>query len=65
MHKKGLKFTPVVELAKLNFTYITVCTKIAKAEPGFDDWPEHLFVQINSSSPCLIQLESITFLLFF
>jgi len=24
MHKKGLKFAPVVELAKLNFTYVTV-----------------------------------------
>ena len=24
MQKKGLKFAPVVELAKLNFTYITV-----------------------------------------
>ena len=51
--KKGLKFAPVLELAKLNFTYITVCTKIAKAKarPGFDDWPEYPSVQINSSSP--------------
>ena len=24
MHKKGQKFAPVVELAKLNFTYITL-----------------------------------------
>ena len=24
MHKKGLKFAPVLELAKPNFTYITV-----------------------------------------
>ena len=24
MHKKGLKFAPVVELVKLNLTYITV-----------------------------------------
>ena len=41
---------------KLNFTYISqlVCTKIAKAGPGFDDQPEHSFVQINSSSPCII-----------
>ena len=49
--KKGLKFAPVVELAKLNFTCITVCTEIAKAGPGFHDPPEHPSVQINSSSP--------------
>ena len=30
MHKKGLKFAPVVELAKLNVTYIT---KLANASP--------------------------------
>ena len=48
MHKKGPKFAPVVELAKLNFTYITIFitisnhnTKIAKDRPGFDDRPEH------------------------
>ena len=52
MYKKRLKFAPVVELAKLNFTYITVL-KVAKAGPGFDDWPEHPSVQINSSSPCI------------
>ena len=46
MHKKGLKFATVVELAKLNSTYIT-----AKAWPGFDDRPEHPSVQTNSSSP--------------
>ena len=51
MHKKGLKFAPVVELAKLNFTYMYHSTKIAKARPGFEDWPEHPSVQINSSSP--------------
>ena len=51
MHKKGLKFAPVLELAMLNFTYITVCNKIAKARPGFDDMPEYPSVQINSSSP--------------
>ena len=27
MHKKGLKFAPVVEFAKLKFTYITVVKK--------------------------------------
>ena len=36
MHKKGLEFAPVVELMKLNFTYSTVHTKIAKAWPGFE-----------------------------
>ena len=52
MHKKGLKFAPVLQLAKLNFTYIT--TKITKARPGFDDRPEYPSVQINSSSPCIV-----------
>ena len=51
MHKKGLKFAPVSELAELYFIYIAVCTKIAKARPGFDDRPEYSSVQINSSSP--------------
>ena len=52
MHKKGLKFAPVIELGKLNFTYIT---KRAKARPGFDDQTEYPSVQINFSSPCQIQ----------
>ena len=51
MYKKGLKFAPVLELAKLNFTYMCHSTKIAKARPGFDNQPEHPSVQINSSSP--------------
>ena len=51
MHKKGLKFAPVVKLAKLNFTYTYHRNKIAKARPGFDGWPEYPSVQINSSSP--------------
>jgi hypothetical protein len=54
MHKKGLRFAPVVELAKLNFTYIYHSTKIAKARPGFDDGPEYPSVHINSSSPWFI-----------
>ena len=45
--------------------YLYHSTKIAKAGPGFDDWPKHPSVQIYSSNPCLIQLESITFVLFF
>ena len=53
MHKKGLKFAPVLELVKLNFTYITVLKYVAKARPGFDDWPEYPSIQIDSSSPCL------------
>ena len=28
-------------------------TKIAKAEPGFDDWPEHPSVQIKKFCPWL------------
>ena len=44
MHKKGLKFAPLVELAKLNFT------KMAKAGPGFDDLPEYPSVQIKQGS---------------
>ena len=43
---------PVVEFAKLNFTYITVVKK-AKAKPGFDDWREHPSFEINSSSLCI------------
>ena len=31
--------------------YLYHSTNIAEARPGFDDWPEHPFVQINSSSP--------------
>ena len=50
MHKKGLKFAPVVELLALN------STKTVKAGPGFDDRPEHPSVQVNSSSPCGGQL---------
>ena len=33
----------------------TKITLIAKARPGFDDWPEYPSVQINSSSPWLYQ----------
>ena len=50
MHKKSLKFANVVELAKLNLTYIAV----VKGGPGFDDRLEHPAVQINSSSPSII-----------
>ena len=50
MHKKGLKFAPVLKLAKLN-TYLYHATKIAKARPGFEDQPEYPSVQINSSCP--------------
>ena len=60
MHKKGLKFAPVVKLAKLNFTYLYHSTKIAKARPGFDDWPEYPSVQINSSSPWSYSRDSAT-----
>ena len=52
MHKKGL-FAPVeelaiekanrvvLELAKLNSTYINHSSEIAKAGPGYDIQPEH------------------------
>ena len=43
MHKKSLKFANVVELVKLNFTYITV---LKQSEPGFNDRLEHPPVQI-------------------
>ena len=46
-----MKFALVVKLAKLNFTYTYHSTEIAKAWPGFDDWPEYPSVQINSSCP--------------
>ena len=32
--------------------YLYHSTRIAKARPGFDDWPEYPSIQINSSSPC-------------
>ena len=45
----GLKFAPVLESAKLNYTY-THCiyhsSKIAKAGPVFDDRLEHPPAQI-------------------
>ena len=47
MHKKGLTLTPVVEAN----IYLYHSSKIAKAGPGYDVWPEHPPVQINSSSP--------------
>ena len=31
-------------------------SKIVKAGPGYDNWPEHHPVQINYSSPCIISL---------
>ena len=58
MHKKGLKFALVVELVKLNFTYMYHSTKIAKAGPGFDDRAEHPSLQMNSSSPWINQSNS-------
>ena len=54
MHKKGLNFAPVGELAKLNFSYTYHSTEIVKAGPGFDDQLEHPPVQINSSSPWIL-----------
>ena len=47
MHKKYLKFAPVVE-AKI---YLYHSSKKAKAGPGYDVRPEYPPVQINSSSP--------------
>ena len=46
MHKKGLKFATVVELAKVKFTYMYHSSKIAKAGPGYDVQPDHPPVQI-------------------
>ena len=50
MHKKGLKFAPVLENSESKF-YLHHRTIIAKAGPGFDNRPEHPSVEINSSSP--------------
>ena len=52
MHKKIPKICTGcrVSAAKL---YLYHSTKIVKAGPGLDDWPEHPSVQINSSSPWL------------
>ena len=36
--------------------YLYHSTKIAKAGPGFDDWPEHPSVQINASTPCFTKI---------
>ena len=44
------KFAPVAEL----HSEAKVCSKIAKAGPGYDVRPEHPPVQINSSNPCSI-----------
>ena len=49
MQNKGLKFAPVVELAKLNFTYITELKK-PKLGLGLMIGPS---IQINSCSPCI------------
>ena len=55
MHKKRPKICTYCRVSKAKF-YLYYSTKIAKARPGFDDRPEHPFVQINSSSPYLSAL---------
>ena len=46
MHKIPLKFAPVVELAKLRFTY-NHSTEIAKAGPGFDEIHKKLWKSLK------------------
>ena len=54
MHKRGLKFTHVVDLVKLNFTYITVVKQPKLGLNLIIDPLEHPSVQINSSIPCIV-----------
>ena len=49
MYKKDLKCTRVLELVNLKFPYVCHRSKTAKAGPGYDVWPDHPSVQINSS----------------
>ena len=51
MHKKRPKICTCCRVSEAKF-YLHHSTKIAKARPGFDDWPEYPSVQINFSSPC-------------
>ena len=49
--KKRLKIcTIVVELLNEAKFYLYHSIKIAKAGPGFDDWPEHPPIQANCNS---------------
>ena len=50
MHKKRPKICTCCRVSEF---YLYHSTKIAKAGPGFDDWPEHPSVQINTSSSWL------------
>ena len=52
MHKKGSEICICCRDSEAKF-YLYHSAKIAKARPGFDDWPEYPSVQINSSSPWL------------
>ena len=54
MHKRGLKFTHVVDLVKLNFTYITVVKQPKLGLNLIIDPLEHPSVHINHSSPCIV-----------
>ena len=47
MHKKRLKICTCYRVSEAKF-YSYHSTKIAKAGPWFDDWPEHPSIQINS-----------------
>ena len=50
MHKRRPKIFTCLRVSKAK-CYLYHSTKIAKARPGFDNWPEHPSVQINYSSP--------------
>ena len=53
MHKKMPKICTCCRVSEAKF-YLYHSTKIAKARPGFDDRPEYPSVQINASSPWII-----------
>ena len=50
MHKKRSEICICCRVSEAKF-YLYHSTKIANARPCFDDRPEHISVQINSSSP--------------
>ena len=56
MRKKKPKICTCCRVSEAKI-YLYHSSKIAKAGPGYDVWPEHPPVQINSSSPCLDQYE--------
>jgi hypothetical protein len=56
MHKKRPKICTWGKVSEAKF-YLYHSTKTAKAGPGFEDWPDHPSVQINSSSPWMVSFD--------